>query len=179
MQTGIWPRTTRRLLRCQLSSPRKRRVTRGTPHLLGQAEADVMNEVGARFLEPYSAHFDFRVAAHPMENRACSCGAVVVQWATLVNDGVLAEAIVGRSLYRRHATMVLGDRCGLRQEHKAGFLAEANPSSPTYADKCPVWEGVGVGFVRVGACCHSISAARDALDLRGRSSPVAHLDAAI
>jgi DNA replication protein DnaC len=100
----------------------------GKPKLL------IVDEFGYLPLEPRAAHLFFALVSRRYERGSMlvTSNRSVSEWGTVLNDSVVATAILDRLLHHSHVLTIRGDSYRLREKRRSGLLKSAN--APASAD---------------------------------------------
>lgn len=118
------------LARGQTEGRLEERLTRyAKPKLL------IVDEFGYLPLEPHAAHLFFSLVSRRYERGSLlvTSNRSVSEWGTVLNDAVVATAILDRLLHHSHVLTIKGDSYRLREKRRSGLLKSNTAPAPAGA----------------------------------------------
>jgi DNA replication protein DnaC len=118
------------LMKGQAEGRLDERLTRYTkPKLL------IVDEFGYLPLEPHAAHLVFALVSRRYERGSLlvTSNRSVSEWGTVLNDQVVATAILDRLLHHSHVLTIKGDSYRLREKRRSGLLKRGSNADATDA----------------------------------------------
>ena len=115
------------LVKGQAEGRLEERLTRyAKPKLL------IIDELGYLPLEPQAAHLLFALVSRRYERGSMliTSNRSVGEWGMVLNDQVVATAILDRLLHHSHVVTIRGDSYRLREKRRSGLLKRNNEADP-------------------------------------------------
>jgi DNA replication protein DnaC len=99
--------------------------------LYGKPKLLIVDEFGYLPLEPRAAHLFFALVSRRYERGSMlvTSNRSVSEWGTVLNDSVVATAILDRLLHHSHVLTIRGDSYRLREKRRSGLLKSATTSA--------------------------------------------------
>ena len=112
-----------------LFTPEQRRAQLAKPKLL------IVDEFGYLPFEPAAAHLLFQLVSRRYERVSIliTSNRTVGDWGTVLNDQVVATAILDRLLHHSHVLTIRGDSYRLREKRRSGLLKSNAAPAPAGA----------------------------------------------
>ena len=84
----------------------------------------IVDEFGHLPLEPHAAHLFFALVGRRYERGSMlvTSNRSVSEWGTVLNDAVVATAILDRLLHHSHVLTIRGDSYRLREKRRSGLI---------------------------------------------------------
>jgi DNA replication protein DnaC len=120
------------LMKAQAGGRLEEKLTRyAKPKLL------VINEFGYLPLEPHAAHLFFALVSRRYErgSNLVISNRSVSEWGIVLNDQVVATAILDRLLHHGHVLTIRGDSYRLREKRRSGLLKSNVAPAPAGSSK--------------------------------------------
>jgi len=95
----------------------------------------IIDEFGYLPLEPHAAHLLFALVSRRYERGSMlvTSNRSVGEWGTVLNDAVVATAILDRLLHHSHVLTIRGDSYRLREKRRSGLLKPNTAPAPAGA----------------------------------------------
>ncbi len=95
----------------------------------------IIDEFGYLPLEPHAAHLLFALVSRRYERGSMlvTSNRSVSEWGTVLNDAVVATAILDRLLHHSHVLTIRGDSYRLREKRRSGLLKSNTAPAPAEA----------------------------------------------
>ena len=95
----------------------------------------IVDEFGYLPLEPHAAHLFFALVSRRYERGSLlvTSNRSVSEWGTVLNDAVVATAILDRLLHHSHVLTIRGDSYRLREKRRSGLLKSNTAPAPAGA----------------------------------------------
>jgi DNA replication protein DnaC len=95
----------------------------------------IVDEFGYLPLEPHAAHLFFALVGRRYERGSMlvTSNRSVSEWGTVLNDAVVATAILDRLLHHSHVLTIRGDSYRLREKRRSGLLKANTVPAPAGA----------------------------------------------
>ena len=95
----------------------------------------IVDEFGYLPLEPQAAHLFFALVSRRYERGSMmvTSNRSVSEWGSVLNDPVVATAILDRLLHHSHVLTIRGDSYRLREKRRSGLLKSAIATASTVA----------------------------------------------
>ena len=92
----------------------------------------IIDELGYLPLEPKAAHLFFALVSRRYERGSIlvTSNRSVGEWGTILNDQVVATAILDRLLHHSHVVTIRGDSYRLREKRRSGLLKRNSETNP-------------------------------------------------
>jgi DNA replication protein DnaC len=92
----------------------------------------IIDEFGYLPLEPHAAHLLFALVSRRYERGSMlvTSNRSVGEWGTVLNDAVVATAILDRLLHHSHVLTIRGDSYRLREKRRSGLLRRNTDADP-------------------------------------------------
>jgi DNA replication protein DnaC len=92
----------------------------------------IIDELGYLPLEPQAAHLFFALVSRRYERGSMlvTSNRSVGEWGMILNDQVVATAILDRLLHHSHVVTIRGDSYRLREKRRSGLLKRNNEADP-------------------------------------------------
>ena len=92
----------------------------------------IIDEFGYLPLEPHAAHLFFALVSRRYERGSLlvTSNRSVSEWGTVLNDQVVATAILDRLLHHSHVLTIKGDSYRLREKRRSGLLKSNTTPAP-------------------------------------------------
>ncbi|MDO9714603.1 ATP-binding protein, partial [Paracraurococcus lichenis] len=115
------------LMKAQAEGRLEEKLTRyAKPKLL------IIDEFGYLPLEPHAAHLFFALVSRRYErgSNLVTSNRSVSEWGIVLNDQVVATAILDRLLHHSHVMTIRGDSYRLREKRRSGLLKSNAAPAP-------------------------------------------------
>ena len=92
----------------------------------------IIDELGYLPLEPQAAHLFFALVSRRYERGSMlvTSNRSISEWGMILNDQVVATAILDRLLHHSHVVTIRGDSYRLREKRRSGLLKRSNEADP-------------------------------------------------
>ena len=92
----------------------------------------IIDELGYLPLEPQAAHLFFALVSRRYERGSMlvTSNRSIGEWGMILNDQVVATAILDRLLHHSHVVTIRGDSYRLREKRRSGLLNRSNEADP-------------------------------------------------
>ena len=98
----------------------------------------IIDELGYLPLEPQASHLFFALVSRRYERGSMlvTSNRSVGEWGTILNDQVVATAILDRLLHHSHVVTIRGDSYRLREKRRSGLLKRNHETDPAVGPAC-------------------------------------------